>query len=147
MIIGFAIMHSITKSKLLLVLCLYVSVYEVVLIVKGTAIDESVQASASIDRSFDKESLDKHKQAYELAKDNYDNPESKVYHNSWYKQKTLDPAWAAYEQKQAVYESKIETGGADKFGMLKIFYRLGLVFLCMISIHYLINSVRRCKNG
>ena len=51
MIAGFSLIHAVTRSKIVLLLCLYASSYEVILIVNGTMKNESVVAQSQIEQN------------------------------------------------------------------------------------------------
>lgn len=147
MIAGFSLIHAVTRSKLVLLLCLYASSYEVILIVNGTMKNESVVAQSQIEQNPEvvwlKQQAEHSNQSYQTVKAQYENPSSKVFQNNWYKDKFVDVAWQKYSTDQKLLSEKIEKLGSvdsswDRVGMLKILYRLGLVFLCMISIHHLL---------
>ena len=155
MIAGFSLIHAVTRSKIVLLLCLYASSYEVILIVNGTMKNESVVAQSQIEQNpevvFLKQQAEHSNQSYQTVKAQYENPSSKVFQNNWYKDKFVDVAWQKYSTDQKLLSEKIEKLGSvdsswDRVGMLKILYRLGLVFLCMISIHHFLKLFSTVKN-
>ena len=111
---AFALFHWFTKSKVLLLLCLFVSSYEVVLVVRGTATHEIILSQEKIEKDGNliwlKEDADQKKESYDTLKIKYEDPSSKVYKNGWYKKKFLDPAWQEYslvEEKINGTENKL----------------------------------------
>ena len=69
-----------------------------------------------------------------------DEPTSKVFQNGWYKKNFVDPVWEQYSKAQNTYLSKLQAvtaseKGLDYVGILKLVYRLGIVFLCMMLVH------------
>lgn len=152
MIVGFALTHSLTKSKIALLLCLYASAYEVTLIVKGTVKNEVEITTQSIETNSQikmlKEKTKRAEEAYQETKAKYENPTSKNFQNAWFKSRFVDVSFATYEENQKALEQKMTTLNStqtdfEKFGMLKILFRLGLVFLCMLSIHNLLKELTR----
>ena len=152
LILGFAVLYAMTNSKILLLLCLYASSYEVLLIVKGTFKNDSAIAHeiVSTNKSVQwvEEKASHAKEIYTQAKEKYEDPNSKLFQNLWFKKKFLDPAWDAYEADQSKIEAikkslTTESTNADTVSILKIMFRLGLVFLSMISVHLAINTVRK----
>lgn len=147
MIAGFSLIHALTKSKIVLILCLYASSYEVILIVNGTMKNEIHISQTQVEQNAEvrwlKEQTEHSGQNYKILKARYDNPSSSVFQNSWFKEKHLDQAWQKYSNDQKQLSDKVEKlsslgSSTERSGMLKILYRLGLVFLCMISIHHLL---------
>ena len=143
MIIGFAAYHSITRSWLALFFCVYAGAYEGYLMISGTINDERqiktsvVQSNAEL--VFLKEQANKEHERYQELKQRYDNPEAKVYKNDWFLKNHLDPAWQANEKAHGALiakEATLAAGSETKHvTWLKIFYRLELVFLCMMLVH------------
>lgn len=143
MIIGFAAYHSITRSWLALFFCVYAGAYEGYLMISGTINDEQhIKTSAlqgNAELMFLSEQANKEHEHYQELKQRYDNPESKVYRNDWFLKNHLNPAWQANEKalgaliaKEAALNASSDT---KHITWLKIFYRLGLVFLCMMLVH------------
>lgn len=146
MIIGFSAIHTLTRSKIALLLCFYVSTYEVILIVKGTMRSESETMMHSFSKNSEivwlKEKVTHSNQTYQFVKTQFENPSSKVFQNHWYQKRFVEPAWNEYSksnQKLSEKMNQLKTGSSDweRLGLLKILYRLGLIFLSMISIHHL----------
>lgn len=143
MVIGFSLMHSLTRSKLLLCLCIYASVYEMGLIVAGSIKNEQTLSIASVEQDSKLGLLvlqaGSSKENYDLIKSKYDDPSSDKFQNSWYREKFVVPAFDKYQtaetQTIARREELLSSGGQTWNVVLKIFYRLGLIFLCMISIN------------
>ena len=150
MIVGFAAYYSIRRTKLALLLCLYAGTYEVYFMASGTVQDEKVVASSKLMEDPElillKEKAEKTHEAYQALKARYEDVGSSVHNNSWFKTKHLDPAWEKNEQAQKDFITKRnQLGGKESSAhvtWLKIFYRLGLVFLCMVLVHAF---VRRFK--
>lgn len=143
MIIGFATIHSLTKSKIVLLLCLYASTYEVILIANGTLTHDSIQTQQLLENDTEliwlKAKAQHSEQSYQEIKARFDNPTSNVFQNAWYKQKYLTPAWEQYSLDKNVLLNKLNQLNTDtksqNNSVLKILFRLGLVFLCMVSVH------------
>jgi len=143
MIVGFAAYHSITRSWLALFFCLYSGAYEGYLMVSGTLHDENRAQAVLIENHpeliFLSEKADKERTRYHELKHRYDNPESKVFHNEWFLKNHLNPAWQAntkaHEELIAKKASIATASDTKHVAWLKIFYRLGLVFLCMMLVH------------
>ena len=143
--VGFPIIFSITRSKLAFSLCIYVYVYEVILIVFGTAHYDKSALIAQSEQSEQvlilKDKLEQEKLNYESVKEKYNNPSSSTYHNAWYKEKMLLPSLDKYEsiQKQIDAQKKSDQKNDTlSLTILKILFRLGLVALCMLSVHFLL---------
>ncbi len=153
MIVGFSLIHAINRSKLALLLCLYASAYEVTLIVKGTVANEvTISAEATAQNPqvlFLKENVGRAEQSYNQVKEKYNDASGTVHQNSWFKKTQVDPAFEKYAVAQKEYDakSKILSSGtsAGTSGFLKIMFRLGLIFLCMVSIHNLIKVTIKSK--
>lgn len=154
MIGAFALFHWFTKSKILLVLCLLVSTYEVVLVVQGTSTHEVMLSQEKIKNNGNliwlKEDADQKKESYEILKVKYDDPNSKVYKNDWYKKKFIEPAWKSYsqaEEKINETENKLSKiyNPSSNITILKILFRLGLVFLVMIAIQQSLRALETLK--
>lgn len=143
MIIGFAAFYAVTRSKLALLLCCYVSSYEAYLMISGTITDEHQIQIQSVQTNPDleilKEKASKSLVHYHELKARYDNPESKVFKNDWFLKTHLNPAWqeslADHDELMAKEAALGATVGTNHITWLKIFYRLGLVFLCMMLVH------------
>lgn len=151
MMVGFSAFHAVSKSKIALLLCLYASGYEIIFIVSGTFKDEAIVHKQNIENEpqlvWLRENLNRASANYEMIKSRYENPSSKVYQNSWYKEKHLDPAWQEYSAVQDNFTAKKEQllaqfSELNMTSILKSLYRLGLVFLCMMSVHGLIRRAR-----
>lgn len=151
MIIGFAAYHSITRSWLALFFCVYAGAYEGYLMISGTINDErqiktSVIAS-NAELMFLSEQAAKEHEHYQELKQRYDNPESKVYKNDWFFKNHVNPAWQANEKAQGALIAKeaVLNAGSDTkhITWLKILYRLGLVFLCMMLVHRFFASCKQ----
>lgn len=143
MVVGFAAYYSLTKSWLALFFCLYAVSYEGYLMISGTIHNEKQTLLQSVQNtpelSFLSENASKEHDRYLELKKRYDDPESKVFKNEWFLKNHLDPAWNEslmahneYMAKKAILVAGSNTGHVT---WLKIFYRLGLVFLCMLFIH------------
>lgn len=143
MIIGFAAYHSITRSWFALLLCLYASGYETYLMISGTITDEGQIQTQMVqmnpDLVFLKEKASKSLGQYHELKARYDDPESKVFKNEWFQKNHLNPAWQESKADHAELMSKESAlagvGHSKHVTWLKILYRLGLVFLCMMLVH------------
>lgn len=143
MVIGFAAYHALTRSWLALFFCLYAGSYEGYLMVSGTINNElQIQTQAlqtNPDLVFLKERAARSLAHYHELKQRYDNPESKVFKNDWFLKTHLNPAW----QESTIDHKELMTKEAalaiesksQHITWLKIFYRLCLVFLCMMLVH------------
>jgi hypothetical protein len=143
MIIGFAAYHSITRSWLALFFCIYAGAFEGYLIISGTIHDDNQTHAAAVQNDpqliFLQEKADKERSRYHELKQRYDNPESKVFKNDWFLKTNLNPAWevSAQAQQELVIKkaAMLASSNAEHLTWLKILYRLGLVFLCMMLVH------------
>ena len=150
MIIGFAAYHSITRSMLALLLCLYASGYETYLMISGTITDENQMKIQIIQTNPDldilKEKASRSVGHYKELKARYENPESKVFKNEWFLKTHLNPAWEeSLADNNELLAKKAALGatiGSNHVTWLKISYRLGLVLLCMILVHRFFAVVR-----
>lgn len=92
-----------------------------------------------------KEKAQHSEQSYQEIKGRFDDPTSNVFQNAWYKQKYLTPAWEAYSVDKNKVLSKLydlnTNLNINKDSFLKILFRLGLVFLCMVSVHNLLKAL------
>lgn len=143
MMIGFAAYHASSRSFLSLILCLYAGGYETYFMASGTFQDETVQLKVNIENDqeliFLKDKTEKSKEAYLSLKTRHEDPSTQVYANDWFKKKHLDPAWDLYEKDQKELSTKkhalTQAGDREHVAWLKVLYRLGLVFLCMVLTH------------
>lgn len=151
MIVGFAAYHSITRSWLALLLCIYAGAYESYLMISGT-INHEKQTHANLVQSspemvFLQEQAERERAQYHELKQRYDNPESKVYKNEWFLKNHLNPSWDASSKAHEVLVAKkaelLASSSAAHVTWLKIFYRLGLVFLCMVLVHHFFTGCMR----
>ncbi len=85
------------------------------------------------------EKLEMTRQHYEALKARYEDAGSKLFKNSWFKTKEVDPALVSYEASLKVVQAKraelAQYHQRDDVTLLKVIYRLGLVFLSMVLIH------------
>lgn len=88
---------------------------------------------------FLEEQAAKEHNRYLELKQRYDSPESKVFNNEWFLKNHVNPAWSvnakAHEALIAKKETLMASTNTEHVIWLKIFYRLGLVFLCMVLVH------------
>ena len=146
MVIGFAAYYSVSRSWLALLLCMYAGAYETYFIASGTIVDEKQTKTEAIsstpEAEWHKEQVARAKSEYERQKERFDNPDSREYQSTWFKKNYVDQAWEKYsvvQEKQSRYLRGIEWGAEfDHVGCLKIFYRLGLIFLFMLLVHKMI---------
>ena len=151
MVMGFAAFHSLTRSKLALLCCLYAGAYETYFIASGTMADEQrskIQSPAAVqEATWRQEQVGRAKEGYEQQKARFEDPSDKVYGNQWFKAKQVDPAWETYSAAQRELsghrEAILAKSATDHVGWLKILYRLGLVFLCMLLVHRLFGAEER----
>lgn len=151
MLIGFAALHSARRSKLALLCCLYAGGFEAYFMTAGTVAGEhrsKIQDPAlQVQAEWLREEVRRTKADYEQKKTRLADPSGKVFENSWFKTKVVDPAWAAYsdaQRKLAEHGTVIESKAAfDHVGWLKLLYRLGLVLLCMLLVHRLTSDRRK----
>ncbi|MBI2603186.1 MAG: hypothetical protein HYW48_09025 [Deltaproteobacteria bacterium] len=150
MMIGFSGIYAGSKSKLALLLCLYAGVYETYFVISGTFEDELASryeaASTNVEMIFLQDKADRTRASYLNAKSRYEDPASRVYKNEWYKKKHLNPAWADNEDANKDLMDKkaelLERAQTNHVTWLKVMYRLGLVFLCMMLVHRLVATFR-----
>lgn len=143
MIVGFAAYQATARSWLALILCIYAGAYEGFLMISGTLNNEKIIQTEKTDASpeliFLKEQASRENAKYLQLKQRYDNPDSKVFKNEWFLKKYLEPAWVtnakAHQDLIAKKEALKENTKASHVIWLKILYRLGLVFLCMVLVH------------
>lgn len=143
MIAGFAAYYSITRSWLAMLMCLYAVGYESYLMVSGTMHDDQQSQINLVQQSpeliFLQDKADKERSIYQELKTRYEDPESKVFHNEWFAKNHLNPAWdvstAAHEELISKKATLVADASSANVTWLKIFYRLGLVFLCMLLVH------------
>ena len=154
MMVAFALFHWVTKSKILLLLCFFVSSYEVILVIHGTATHETILSHEKVEKNdrlnWLKEDANHKKESYDVLKIKYEDQNSKVYKNVWYKKKFLDPAWQDYslaEEKVSETENSLSVVNkvSGDITLLKILFRLGLVFLVMISIRQFLKELSSTK--
>ena len=151
MVMGFAAFHSLTRSKLALLCCLYAGAYETYFIASGTMADEQrskIQSPAAVqEATWRQEQVGRAKEDYEQKKARFEGPSDRVYGNQWFKTKQVDPAWETYSAAQRELsghrEATLAKSATDHVGWLKILYRLGLVFLCMLLVHRLFGAEER----
>lgn len=150
MVAGFAAYHSITRSWLALLFCLYAGAYEGYLMISGTVHQEKEVLVNAVEANpeliFLNEKAIKEKDRYEEIKQRYDNPDSKVFKSEWFLKKHVNPAWEKNVEAQAELLTKkatlmTEFNNGD-ITWLKICYRLGLVFLCMLFVHRFFSVLR-----
>ena len=116
--------------------------------ISGTIRDDKQTQAAAVQKDpqliFLQEKADKERARYHELKQRYDNPESKVFKNDWFLKTNLNPAWEASARAQQELVVKkaaiLASSSAEHITWLKIFYRLGLVFLCMMLIHRFFTS-------
>ncbi|MBP6218565.1 MAG: hypothetical protein KA436_08265 [Oligoflexales bacterium] len=150
MIVGFAAYRAVCRTKLALLLCLYAGSYEIYFMASGTVQDEKVISSNSMANDpelvFLGEQAEKARQSYQALKSRYEDPTSGVYKNGWFKSKHLDTAWDKNVQDQQGFLAKKKSlesqESASHVTWLKIFYRLGLVLLCMVLVHMFSRKLR-----
>jgi hypothetical protein len=143
MIVGFAAYYSITRSWLALFFCMYAVAYEGYLMVSGTIHNENHTHASVVENNpelvFLQEKANKERVGYHELKQRYDNPESKVFKNDWFLKNHLNPAWEAsakaHEELVAKKALLLAASKVEHVTWLKILYRLGLVFLCMMLVH------------
>lgn len=149
MIVAFAGFHSMWPSTLAKMLCLYISLYEVFFIYTGTVAHERNNKISntllSTEEKIIDEQLTRAKEEYDRQRERYKNPSSKEYKSVWFKNNYLDPAWKRLvdvkeKSKSQIVEIKKATE-LNSIGWLKIFYRLGLVFLSMLVTHRLFEII------
>lgn len=151
MVGGFAAYHSVSRSWLALLLCLYVGGYEAFFMVSGTVQDEHVSVRTHIDSDPEldllREKAERSKVAYTALKERLNNSSSDVHGNEWFQRKYVDPAWVIHSKDQEAFVAKRQAleskSSANHVTWLKILYRLGLVFLCMVLVHRLVGMCRK----
>lgn len=131
-----------TKVRIMNVLIIF---YETFLLLSGTFLQEQVLQHEKLNNEqhygFLQEEYKKLKKDFDLLNFRYENKESKVYQNSWYKTQILDPAWAkvnASIQLLKIKEQGVIHGTSFYIiVMLKILFRVGVVCLLMLLLHEL----------
>ena len=153
MVVGFAAYHSISRSTLALLLCIYAGCYETYLMTSGTFQDEAVTQALRLDSApelvFLREKAEKARSTYLTLKSRYEDTSGDMYRNSWFKKTYLDPAWQENESKtqQFLDEKKKQENKTTNvhIAWLKVLYRLGLVFLCMLLVHRTMRLISQFK--
>lgn len=136
-----SIIRALKPGKITLMLCLYALSYESYLMVSGTLAAESVISSESaasdprlqLAQIASTDALD----AYEKAKATYD-----AKPNSWYKARFVDTAKAKYVASLEKLTPLNTSSSTANFSLLKILYRIGLLFLFSISVSLLISKIQ-----
>lgn len=136
-----SIIRALKPGKLTLMLCIYALSYESYLMISGTMAAESVISSESVASDPRLQLLhmqsESASEAYEKAKSTYESNK-----NGWYKVKYVDPAKAAYMQSLQNIASISTKENNSNFSILKILYRIGLLFLFSISLSLLITRIK-----
>lgn len=151
MVAGFATLYAVRGGLLALLCCLYMAGYETYFIASGTVSDERASKMLVIDRdeklAWHKDNVAYTKANYQRYSSRYEDPESKVFQKPWYKKDYVDKAWSKYESASnslgSYQSSLIQQVSFDHTGWLKILYRLGLVFLCMMLSHGMMKRMPR----
>lgn len=150
MIIGFSAFHGLSRSKLTLLPCLYAGGYEALTIILGT-VEAEGKAKISLVEADPKgnwlrEQTKKAEDDYRSVKSRWEDPSSKIFQNQWYKNKYVDSAWNQLQDAQEKFfahrNELIASKGSDHATILKVLYRLGLVFLSMLLVHRLVYGRR-----
>ena len=146
MAIGFAALHAHKPGILTFLLCAYILSYEGYFVISGTITNDSKADEREMQSNpsyiFHKKQHDKTSKAYDRLRKRYDDPEDKMYENSWFKEKYVQPAWEKYQK--ATRELQENRSAQVMFGhdsLLKILYRIGLVLLSMILVHRLFSPI------
>lgn len=147
--VGFSVLHAYKPTKMTWLLCAYATLYEIAIVCFGTHYDQKtlVEDIIKSDESYQlmQYKVDQSKEKMEEIRINYDNPTSKAFKNSWYNTKFVIPASETYEKnlnEQISYKKKLissESHLSETF--LKIFYRLGLIILSILSLNILIKKI------
>jgi hypothetical protein len=111
--------------------------------ISGTITDENQIQIQTVQTNPDleilKEKASRSLSHYQELKARYENPESKVFKNEWFLKTHLNPAWQeSLTDHNELMAKKATIGvgiGSNHVTWLKISYRLGLVFLCMMLVH------------
>lgn len=143
LVVGSAAYYSVARSFIAILLCLYAGSYEGYLMISGSFNDDRVVIEQEIlnkpELAFLKEKADKEMDNYKRQEARYHNPESEVFENGWFKKNFVTPAWEASTNSHEAYLAKknalLVSSSKTDVTWLKILYRLGLVFLCMIFVH------------
>jgi len=143
MLVGFAAYYSIARSWLGLFFCIYAGAFEGYLMISGTIHNDNqisaIQIQSTPEVIFLMEKADKERTRYHDLKQRYDNPGSKVFKNDWFLKTHINPAWEAnLKAHEELVEKKavlMTASNVEHIIWLKIFYRLGIVFLCMVLVH------------
>ncbi|MBI2601876.1 MAG: hypothetical protein HYW48_02370 [Deltaproteobacteria bacterium] len=153
--IGFSAFHALSPSWLSMFLCVYVCVYEIGFVAFGTWKNEVVIARNEVEADATvlwlQEKVSKARGDYEEERARFENPESKVFKNGWFKSKIVNPTWQGYQEAQeklarTIDHLEVERDLLDPVLMLKVAYRLALVFLAMLLVHLSVGLIRN-KEG
>ena len=144
-----ALNFSIKKSFLSFLLCAGVCSYELALVSLGTDVDDKSNHTQKVLQNPEvialKDHLDMAKQDYDTVKQKYLNPDSKVFENSWYKNKFVEPSMQTYMEAKNSYSQKVEvlsSGFNSMASHLKIAFRLGLIIGLMLLVHAAVEANR-----
>lgn len=135
-----SVLRAIKPNRITMLLCLYVLTFEGYLLVSGTQKAEISQATQTAEISEKVQAL---QLKSEQVKDSVDKLEELYAEkpSSWAKSK-LDKAKSEYiSSLNAISEAKTPVITND-FSILKIMYRLSLLFLFTLSVSYLVTSIR-----
>ena len=139
--IGFSALSVISKSSLAKLFAAIIIAYEVLIVWAGSQANQRDLASEAL-RSNPKhfsisETYDIAKTDYEQKKDRYEDKNSEVYHNGWFKINHLDPAKLKMDEASAKLVA-VESELGERYQtnwihlVLKALYRLSAIALVML---------------
>lgn len=132
------------QTKVRVMNCLII-LYETILLLSGTFLQEQLLQRADLGKEkhygFLQEEYQKFKRDYDLVNFRYENKESKMYQNSWYKKQVIDPAWEKVNSsiQRLTFKEKDVLNGTNFYiiVVLKILFRVGVVCLLILLLHEL----------
>ena len=139
--VGFAGLSAITRSGLAKLFVAVMICYEALLVFVGTKVNqrdisfEALRANPTYVHA--QESYTLTRSDFELKKRRFEDRNSGVYQNQWFKNKHLDPAFVKFtaaSEKLSMLRENLHTKNIDDQLQLwlKILYRLSAVVLCMM---------------
>ena len=139
--VGFAGLSALTRSRLAKLFVAVMICYEALLVFVGTKVNqrditfEALRANPTYIQA--QESYGLSRSDYELKKRRFEDRNSGVYQNQWFKNKHLDLAFAKFtaaSEKLSLLKNNLHNNKLDDQLQLwlKILYRLSAVVLCMM---------------
>ena len=139
--VGFAGLSALTRSRLAKLFVAVMICYEALLVFVGTKVNqrdltfEAVRSNPTYVQA--QESYGLTRSDYELKKRRFEDQNSGVYQNQWFKSKHLDPSFVKFTaatEKLSLVKNNLHNNKLDDSLQLwlKILYRLSAVVLCMM---------------